>query len=144
MAYSTASANAFIKLMLQGIPIANIADNAAAAPLTFLFLSLHTALPVAGGNQTTSEISYTGYARIPVARSAAGFTVVNNEATLVAAAEFLEMGTGAGGIATHFGVGTQLNGAGMLLGSGPLTPAITVAAGVLPRLKASSKISLLV
>jgi hypothetical protein len=41
-----------------------------------LYISLHTADPGEAGNQSTSEATATGYARQPVARSSAGFTVL--------------------------------------------------------------------
>ena len=42
---------------------------------TNLYLSLHTADPTPGGNQSSNEVSYTGYARASQARSSGGFTV---------------------------------------------------------------------
>lgn len=141
MAYTTASGNAFIKLILQAIAIANLADNAASAPLANLYVSLHTSAPGTTGNQSSNEISYTSYARLPVARSAAGWTVVNNEATLVAAMEFFEMATGAGGTVTHIGIGTLVTGTGLLLLYGTVTPTIPVQAGVVPRLKTTTKVT---
>lgn len=66
-AKSTASASAILDLILNGIAYAGIADNAA-APYDYLELALHTADPGAGGLQTTSETTYTGYARVQVDR----------------------------------------------------------------------------
>lgn len=140
MAFSPASANAFIKLALLGTPIAGLADNAAAGPLTELYISLLTAAPGAGANQTTNELVYPGYQRMPIARSAAGWTVVANEATLVNALEFAEVGGVAVGTATHLGIGTALAGNGLLLLWGTLTPVIPIQAGVVPRLKATTKV----
>lgn len=40
-----------------------------------LYVSLHTADPGAGGDQTTNEAAYTSYARVAVARTVAGWTV---------------------------------------------------------------------
>ena len=49
----------------------------AASPLTSMYLALHTADPGELGNsQSTSEIAYTGYARVAIARSSSGFTGV--------------------------------------------------------------------
>ena len=59
----------YLALILNGTPIANIADNAASAPLTALDLAFHTAPPGVGGDQTTSEANFTGYARTPINRS---------------------------------------------------------------------------
>lgn len=67
--------NDLLKLIFNGTAIANIADNAATAPLTDLWLSLHTADPGEAGSQTTSETAYTGYARVAVARTSGGWSV---------------------------------------------------------------------
>jgi hypothetical protein len=74
------------------------------------------------------------YARIAVARSGAGFTVVSNAATLAATATFAAMAGGAGGTATFFGLGTDSSGAGNLIFFGAVTPNISVVAGVTPKL----------
>ena len=42
---------------------------------TNLYLSLHSADPTPGGNQTSSEVVYTGYSRATQARTSGGFTV---------------------------------------------------------------------
>lgn len=103
--------NDILKLYFQAVAIANIADNAAASPLTNLYVALHTAFPGLGGNQSTSEISYTGYSRVAVARSAAGWSVTGNVASPVDAIQFGEMTAGDGGVATHFSVGSGASGA---------------------------------
>jgi hypothetical protein len=74
------------------------------------------------------------YARQAVARSGAGWTVAGNTATLAALATFPAMSGGAGGTVTHFGVGTDLTGAGQLIFFGAVTPNLVVAAGVTPKL----------
>jgi hypothetical protein len=66
--------NDLLKLIFNATAIANIADNAASSPLTSLYVALHTADPGDAGNQGTSEISYTGYARVAVARTTGGWT----------------------------------------------------------------------
>jgi hypothetical protein len=112
--------NDILKLYLQAVAIANIADNAASAPVANTQVALHTASPGIGGDQTTSEIAYTGYARQAVARSAGGWTVTGNSASPVAAIQFPEMTAGAGGTATHFSVGTAASGAGKVMRFGVL------------------------
>jgi hypothetical protein len=77
MPKGTQFSNDFLKLVLNGTAIANIADNAGSSPLTNLYLALHTADPGVGGSQTTSEASYTGYARVAVPRSTSGFTAAS-------------------------------------------------------------------
>lgn len=136
-------ANDLIKLVLQAIPIANLADNAAASPNTQLYLSLHTSDPGAAGDQSSNEISYTGYARVPVVRSASGWTVTNNVGSPVNNIDFGEMTGGAGGTATHVVIGTAPSGTGKQLLRGAITPALLVNAGTIPRLKTTSTITFL-
>ncbi len=112
--------NDALKLVFQAVAIANIADNAAASPLTNLQVALHTAFPGLGGDQTTSEISYTGYGRVAVARTSGGWTVAGNVVNPVAAIQFGEMTGGTGGLATHFTVGVASSGASKILRMGVL------------------------
>src|SRR3989304_7835788 len=53
-----------------------------------LYIALHTAEPGEAGDQTTSEVAYTGYARVGVARSGAGWTVTANAVENTAAITF--------------------------------------------------------
>jgi hypothetical protein len=99
------------------------------------YLSLHTADPGEAGDQTTSEIAYTSYARVAVARSGAGFTVATNTAAFAAAVVF-PAGTGGSGTATHFGIGCSSSGAGKLLYKGALSPTIVCGNGVTPQINA--------
>lgn len=112
--------NDALKLIFQATAIANLADNAATSPLTSLQVALHTAFPGLGGDQTTSEIAYTGYVRQAVARTSGGWSVTGNVASPVAAISFPEMTGGAGGVATHFSVGIANSGAGKILRMGVL------------------------
>ncbi len=133
--------NDLLRLIFNAVAIANIADNAAASPLTNLFVSLHTADPGEAGDQTTSEISYTGYARVSVARTVGGWTVTANSVSPVANIEFGQMTGGAGGTATHAAVGTVVSGAGKILYKGALTPTISVTTGTIPRITTTSTIT---
>lgn len=105
-----------------------------------LYVSLHTADPGEAGDQTTSEIAYTSYARVAVARSGAGWTVTGNSVSPAANIEF-PAGTGGSGTATHFGVGTASSGAGKLLYSGAISPNIVCGSGVTPRLTTATAIT---
>lgn len=133
--------NDWLKLVFNATAIANIADNAASAPLTNLYVSLHTADPGEAGSQTTSEIAYTGYARVAVARTTGGWTVTNNSVSPVANIDFGAMTGGAGGTVTHFVVGTLTSGTGKLLYSGTVTPNIAVTSGVTPRITTASTVT---
>lgn len=134
--------NDFLKLLFQGTAIANIADNAASAPLTNLYMSLHTADPTdaAASGQSTNETAYTGYARVAVARTSGGWTVTNNVVSPTANVSFGQCTAGTSTI-THVGIGTASSGTGKLLFSGALSPSIAVSNGVVPQITTASTIT---
>ena len=129
--------NDWLKLIFNAAPIPNLADNAATAPLTSLYMSLHTADPGESGDQTTSEVAYPGYARVPVARSAGGWAVTANSVSPVANIDFPPASGGAA-VATYGAIGTALSGTGKILYKGTVTPNITISSGVTPRLTTGS------
>jgi hypothetical protein len=136
MSKSDSWENALLLLLFNNTNAANIGDATGLRGSTTpgsLYLSLHTADPGEAGTQTTSEIAYTGYARVAVARGAAGFTVTGSSVALTAAASF-PAGTGGSGTASYFGIGTALSGAGVLLYSGTVTPNIVCGNGITPQL----------
>lgn len=133
--------NDWLKLIFNATGIANIADNAGSSPLTNLYVSLHTADPGETGDQTTSEISYTGYARVAVARTSGGWTVTGNSVSPAANIDFAAMSGGTGGTATHFAVGTASSGTGKILYSGTISPNISVSTGVIPRLTTATAVT---
>lgn len=141
MSKSNTFENDLLKLIFNATAIANIADNAAGAPLGSLYLSLHTADPGEAGDQTTNETAYTGYARIAVLRTAGGWTVTGSSVSPVAAIDFGECTAVPGAAITHAAIGTVIAGAGKILYSGTLTPNITMAVGVAPRIKTTSTIT---
>jgi hypothetical protein len=130
-----------LALLFNATPIANIADNAAASPLTQLFVSLHVADPGEGGSQNTSEIAYTGYARVAVNRNSGGWTVGAGTVSPAAAITFGACTVAGTSPATHFGIGTATSGTGKLLYSGTVTPNIAVTAGVTPQLTIASTVT---
>jgi hypothetical protein len=129
-----------LKLIFNAVGISNIADNAASAPLTTIYVSLHTADPGAGGSQTTSEAAYTGYARVGVARTSAGWTVTGSTVNPTAAIAF-PICTGGTETETFACAGTASTGAGKILYRGPLTPGIAVTNGVTPQLTTTSALT---
>jgi hypothetical protein len=124
--------NDFLALIFNATAIANIADNAASSPLTNLFVSLHTGDPGEAGNQTTSETSYTSYARVAVARSGSGWTVTGNAVTNAALIQFPQC-TGGTATITHFAVGTATSGTGKVLYKGALSSSLAVSSGIQPQ-----------
>lgn len=131
MSKSNQFENDFLALVFNGTAIANLADNAATGPATNLHVSLHTGDPGEGGHQATSESAYTSYARQPVARNSAGWTVSANAVYNTANITFPECSGGSETL-THFGVGTNITGNGVLLYSGALTASLNVSSGITP------------
>lgn len=140
MSKSDSLENSLLKLIFNATAFANVADNAATAPLTNLYVSLHTADPGETGNQSTSEATYTSYARVAVARTSGGWTVTANSVSPVANIDFPAC-TGGTNTITHFGVGSASSGAGVLYYSGTVTANISVSTGVTPRLTTASTIT---
>jgi hypothetical protein len=133
-------ANNFLKLLFNATAWANVADNAASAPLTNLYWSLHTADPGATGDQTTSETTYTSYARQAVARTSGGHTVSSNVVSPVANVVF-PISTGGTPVITHFGIGSAVSGAGNRFYNGTVTPNITVSLSVVQTLTTGSTVT---
>jgi hypothetical protein len=132
--------NDWMKLIFNATAIANIADNAATSPLTSLYVSLHTADPGEAGTQTTSECTYTSYARVAVARTSGGWTVTNNSVSPAADISF-PAATGGSETATYWAVGTASSSTGKLLYSGAISPTIVISSGVTPKLTTASTIT---
>lgn len=132
--------NDLLKLIFTATAIANIADNAASAPLTNLYVGLATADPGETGDQTTNETSYTSYARVAVARSGSGWTVTANSVSPAANIDFPAC-TGGTATITHAHVGTASSSTGKLLYKGTVTPNLSVSSGVTPRLTTASAVT---
>lgn len=120
-----------LKLIFNATAWGNIADNTATSPATNIYISLHTADPGETGNQTTSEATYTSYARVAVARTTGGFTVSNPTVSNAAAINFPAC-TGGSNTITHFGIGLAASSTGTLLFSGALSASLAVSNGITP------------
>lgn len=122
--FTNGTENSLLLLIFNATNWANLADNTVTSPLANLFVSLHNADPAEGGSQTTNETAYTNYARQSVARSGAGFTVSGTDPTQVVNAATITFPTCGvtGDTITHWGVGTLVSGAGVLLASGVVGP----------------------
>ena len=102
------------------------------------YMSLHTASPGVGGDQTTNEIAYTGYARIAIPRDGSVIDGTVNPVALLADVVFGLMTAGAGGTITHVAIGTASSGAGHLVQIFTFTPNILVTNGIRPRVLAGN------
>lgn len=142
MSFSNQFEADILGLIFNATAISGLADNASASPLTNLYVALHTADPGEGSNQGTSEVNYTGYARVAVQRSGAGWTLAGQTISPTAVIEFGEMTAGTAGTATHATVGTAASGAGKVIIRGALVPTIPFQVGTVPRIRANSTITL--
>lgn len=135
MSKSNTLENEILAHLFQNAAIAGIGDATglpASATAGSCYVSLHTADPAEGGDQTSNEATYTGYARAAVARSAAGWDVVGNAAANAAEVAHPQCTGGGPQTITHFGIGTSPSGAGKLLYSGALSSSLVVNAGITP------------
>lgn len=137
MSGSNATENSLLLLLFNNTAFANV-GNAGGLPASTVagsfFVALHTADPGEAGDQTTSEATYTGYARVGVARSSAGWTVSGTAPTQAANAGVVTFGLDTVGtnVITHFSVGLITSGASVIVASGALTASLTVNPGITP------------
>ena len=135
--------NGLLNLLFNAATLSTVAQNASSTPITSLYFSLHTADPGASGSQNTTEVGYTNYARVAVARTTTGFPTTTTESISPGAAITFPAG-GSGGsnlTAAYAGIGTLATGAGNLFYTGPITPNITTGNGVTPQLTTASTIT---
>lgn len=138
MSKSNAWETDLLNMVFNNTPAALIGDATGlrgSSAAGSLYLSLHTADPGEAGTQSTSEVTYTSYARVAVARTSGGFTISGNAVSLAANAVF-PAGTGGSGTAAFFGIGTDATGTGKLLYKGAISPTIVTGSGVTPQINA--------
>jgi len=101
------------------------------------FIALHTADPGNAGTQTTSEATYTGYARVSVT-AATGFSAgAAGSSANVALIQFPQC-TGGTNVITHVSIGTASSGAGQIIYRGALNASLSVANLIQPQFSASA------
>lgn len=140
MSKSNVFENELLLMLFQNANIANVGDATGlrgSSTVGSLYLALHTADPGEAGDQTTSEVAYTSYARVALARTSGVFTVTNNQVALAANQDF-PTGTGGSGTAAYWSIGTAASGAGKVLYKGALSPSIVCGNGVTPRVNAGT------
>jgi len=140
MSMSNSLETGLLGLLFNATTFANIAVNATSGPLTNLYVSLHTADPGEGGDQTTSEAAYSGYARQPLVRTSSGWTVSGGTVNPASTISFPAAVSG-GETETFMGIGSLVSGAGVLYLSGAISPTIGVSAGVTPQLTTATAIT---
>jgi hypothetical protein len=140
MSMTNAAEAALLDLLFLNTDWANIGDAAGlqnSATAGSFYISLHSADPGEAGNQSTNEISYTGYARVGVARTAGGWTRTTSTIANTALVQFGQC-TGGSATATHFGIGTDSTGTGNLLLKGALNASLSISNGIQPQFAAGA------
>lgn len=136
-----------LKLVFNNTPISLIGDATGLVGSTAvgaLFVSLHTSDPTDAGTQTSSEATYTGYARVSTPRTTAAWLVTTDGAGLTKASPAVNIAfpacTGGSSTPTHFGIGTSGTGTGKLLYVGTITPVVTISNGITPTITTDTAI----
>jgi hypothetical protein len=140
MSMTNAAEAAFLDLLFLNVDWANVGDAAGlqnSATAGSFYISLHTADPGEAGDQSTNEVSYTGYARVAVNRTAGGWTRTVSTIANTALVQFGQC-TGGSATATHFGIGTDSAGAGNLLLKGALNASLSISNGIQPQFAAAA------
>jgi len=128
-AFTTESANDILNLILRNVALPWAG--------TTKYLSLHSATIGAAGDQTTNEITYTGYARVAVTTTTGGLfdAAASGAATSNAAVTFGNPTAGSFPIVvTHIGLGATSSGAGTCIEFTALDSPLTINLNVQPNL----------
>lgn len=140
MPKSTDACNRILNLMYRATAWANVADNAAAAPLTDVQVALHTAtLTAATNSQAENEVAYTNYTRETVARGAGWAAAAGGITSNAALLQFNQSGA-TGATLAAVSTGTTSVGATPVWHYGALNSPITIgaAASITPQFLANA------
>jgi hypothetical protein len=140
MSMTNAAEANLLNLLFLNLDWANIGDASGlqnSATAGSFHVSLHSSDPGEAGNQSTNEVSYTGYARVAVARSGSGWTLTTSTISNTALVQFGQC-TGGTATATHFGIGTDSTSTGNLIFKGALTSSLSISNGIQPQFAAGA------
>ncbi len=141
---SDAAENDLLLLLFNNTDWADVGDaaglQASAADGSF-FAALHTADPTDSGLQNASEVAYTGYARVAVARTTGGWTISSSSVSPASDIDFPEKTGGADQTATFFSIGLESTGATDILYFGALSASILIQNNDIPRLTTATAIT---
>lgn len=132
MSKSNLHETGYLKLVFQNVALANIGDASGLQPSGAagnLYVALYSTDP--GETDAGTELTYTGYARVTVVRSVAGWTVSGNTASNAAQVTF-PLNNGSTQTANFFAIRTASSG-GDLIGSGAVTPSVAIDNGDTPK-----------
>lgn len=121
-----------LELLFNNTALANIGDSSGLQPSATagsFYIALFTADPTESGG-ISAECTYTGYARVAVARSSGGWTISGNNCSNTAAITFGECTAGSE-TATHFGIALTSTGDDLIY-SGALDSSLAISSGITP------------
>jgi len=133
MPKSTSTSNSLLALIFNATAWADIAENDGSAPITALWIRLHTAALAAGDPGNTAEATYGAYAPISVVRSTSGWSIPAGGITDNVAAILFDECTSGSNLISHVSINKAQTGAGPCLYSGALAAARTISAGIRPQ-----------
>ena len=132
--------NGLLSLIFENANYANVGDATGlrgSSTAGVFYISLSTGTLTDASTQSTTEATYTSYARKSVARSTAGWTVSSGTVSNDAAVTF-DACTGGSSTVTDFGIGSDLSGTGNLFIYGSLTASRAISSGITPEFAAGA------
>lgn len=133
---TTQSANDFLNYFLR-----NVAPSWDGA--TTLYLSLHSSAVGLGGDQTSNEITYTGYARVALARNSSGaFTAASSASS--SNGSLIQFGIATAGsfpiTVTHVAIGENASSTGTVIATAALNDSLVINNNIRPEFDIGSLI----
>jgi hypothetical protein len=139
MSASNLAETAFLNLVFKNIAWAGIGDAPGLQPSAVpgnLYIRLHSADPAEAGTGDTSEIAYTGYAPVAVARGA-GFIVVGDTVGNAALVQF-PICTAGNTTARYFSICAGPGEGAQIVASGILSSELSISPGIQPQFGAGA------
>lgn len=133
MSMSNAFETALLALLFNNTNLANVGDATGlrgSSTAGSYYVALHTADPGEAGDATTSEATYTGYARVAVARSSGAFTVSGDTVSNAAIISFAAC-TGGTNTIKFFSITLAGSGASVIVVSAAVAD-LAVSNGITP------------
>ena len=143
MALSNSAESDLLALLFRNTTWAGIGDVTGLVGSTTagsLYISLHTGTLTGASDQSTSEATYTGYARVAVSRASGSWTISGSSPTSVSNTNAITFGacTAGSSTVTYFAVGKSSSGTGEILFFGALTASLAISAGITPQFAAAA------
>jgi hypothetical protein len=107
------------------------------ASASVLYLAGHTGAVGLGGDQQSNELTYTGYSRISLTRTAGGVWTASSGGSASSNNALLQLGNCTGGTLpetmTHVSIGESASGAGTVIATGALSSPLVININIQPQ-----------